>query len=133
MSAETLKAMIARMQVLGDELDELEDRRKPIQKEYDTLRLEGIPSAMAEEDITSMKGSWGRCTLTSDMYVTVKEGQKLALFDWLEEGGHEAMIQPTVNSQTLKAFCKEQMKAGNELPDDVLKVTPFSRAVLYKS
>jgi len=41
------------------------------------------------------------------------------------------LIQPTVNAQTLKAFVKERMKAENELPDGILKVTPFSRAVIY--
>lgn len=133
MSAESLNALIARMKLLGEQLDDLEDQRKPIQKEYEQLRLELIPSAMAEEDITSIKGGFGRCTLTSDLYVSVLEGKKQALHSWLEENGHEAMIQPTVNAQTLKAFCKEQMKEGNELPEEVLKVTPFSRAVIYRS
>lgn len=133
MSAESLNKLIARMKELGEQLDDLEDQRKPIQKEYEQLRLELIPSAMAEEDITSIKGGFGRCTLTSDLYVTVQEGQKQALHSYLEESGHEAMIQPTVNAQTLKAWCKEQMKAGVELPENILKVTPFSRAVIYKA
>jgi hypothetical protein len=133
MSAETIKKLIDRMKELGDQLDDLEEQRKPLQKEYDELRLEAIPSAFAEDDITSLKGGFGRCTLTSDLYVSVKEGQKQRLHSWLEDGGNGSMIQPTVNAQSLKAFIKEQMKSGVDIPDEILKVTPFSRAVLYKS
>jgi len=127
MSALTL--LIEQMAAIGDQLDALEETRKPLQKEYDRLRLEAIPSQMAEEDITSVTGGFGRCTLTSDLYVSAPD--KRTLHKWLEESGNDAMIQPTVNAQTLKAFCKEQMGKGKELPDGILKVTPFSRAVIY--
>jgi len=125
-----LTDLIERMKELGDELDALEEQAKPLQKEYDQLRLELIPGEMAEEDIRSVTGGFGRCTLTSDLYVTVKN--KAAMHAWLEETGNDAMIVPTVNAQTLKAFCKEQLNKDDELPDEeVLKVTPFSRAVIY--
>jgi hypothetical protein len=117
------------MKELGEQLDELEEQRKPLQKEYDRLRLEVIPSEMAEEDITSLTGGFGRCTLTSDIWVSNPDKQ--GLHSWLKDTGNEALIQPTVNAQSLKAFIKEQMKKGNELPDGILKVTPFSRAVIY--
>jgi len=129
-----LTDLIERMKELGDELDDLDEQKKPLQKEYDDLRLNLIPSEMAEEDIRSMTGGFGRCTLTSDLYVTVKN--KAGLHTWLEETDNEAMIVPTVNAQTLKAFCKEQLAKGDPelLPEDeVLKLTPFSRAVIYKA
>ena len=124
-----LTNLIEEMQSLGDRLDALDAEKKPLQAEYDRLRLEAIPSAMAEEDITSMTGGFGRCTLTSDLYVSAPN--KAALHDWLNESGNGDLIQPTVNAQTLKAFVKEQMKNDVELPDGLLKVTPFSRAVIY--
>lgn len=124
-----LTDLIDQMKDLGEQLDALEEQRKPLQKEYDRLRLEAIPSAMAEEDITSLTGGFGRCTLTSDLYVS--SPNKQGLHEWLEQTGNEALIQPTVNAQSLKAFCKEQMRKGEELPDGILKVTPFSRAVIY--
>jgi len=125
-----LTDLIERMKELGDDLDRLDEEKKPIQKEYDELRLIHIPSFMAEEDIRSVTGGFGRCTLTSDLYVTVKN--KTEMHAWLNETGNEALIVPTVNAQSLKAFCKEQLSKHNELPDEeVLKVTPFSRAVIY--
>lgn len=121
--------LIEEMKSLGDRLDALDAEKKPLQAEYDRLRLEAIPSAFAEEDITSVTGGFGRCTLTSDLYVSAPNKQ--ALHEWLESSGNGDLIQPTVNAQTLKAFVKEQMKAETELPDGLLKVTPFSRAVIY--
>jgi len=124
-----LTNLIEEMKELGDELDALDEAKKPLQKRYDELRLELIPGSMAEEDITSLTGGFGRCTLTSDLYVSAPS--KPLLHEWLKEIGEDDLIQPTVNAQTLKAFVKERMKAENELPDGILKVTPFSRAVIY--
>lgn len=124
-----LTDLIDHMKEVQDELAALESKRKPLQKELDQLRLTDIPAEMAEEDITSVTGGFGRCTLTSDLYVQVQD--KEALFDWLENSGNGDMIQPTVNAQSLKAFCKEQLREGTQLPDDTLKLTPFSRAVIY--
>lgn len=124
-----LTDLIQRMKTLGEQLGAIDEERKPLQKEYDRLRLEAIPSAMAEEDIRSLTGGFGRCTLTGDLYVSAPDKQ--ALHDWLRESGNDALIQPTVNAMSLKAFCKEQMDKGRELPEGVLKITPFSRAVIY--
>lgn len=124
-----LTDLIERMKALGDQLDAIDEERKPIQKEYDQLRLEAIPSAMAEEDIRSLTGGFGRCTLTGDLYVSAPD--KMKLHNWLKESGNESLIQPTVNAQSLKAFVKEQMSKDAELPEDVLNITPFSRAVIY--
>jgi hypothetical protein len=117
------------MKDVQDELAELEDQRKPLQKELDFLRLNDIPAEMAEEDITSLTGGFGRCTLSSDLYVSPVDKEQLQV--WLKQEGHSDMIVPTVNAQTLKAFCKEQLRNGVELPEDILKLTPFSRAVIY--
>lgn len=124
-----LTDLIDRMKDVQEELAELENSRKPLQKELDFLRLNDIPAVMAEEDVTSLTGGFGRCTLTSDLYVSVQD--KEMLFTWLEEQGHIDMIVATVNAQTLKAFCKEQLRNDVEMPEEMLKLTPFSRAVIY--
>lgn len=130
MANEQLLDLIYRMQALQEEIDEKDAILKEIRKRYDQLRLFDIPNLMAEMDVTSTKGTWGRCTLQGDLHVSVLD--KLGLHGWLNEEGHGSLIVPTVNAQTLKAFCKEQMTSGNELPDNILKLSPFTRAVLYK-
>ena len=125
----TIIENILRMQELQAAMKELDEVKKPLQEEYDRLRLFDIPNAMSEQDTTSIKGEWGRCTLTADLTVQVKS--KPDLHKWLEEQGFGDMIVPTVNAQTLKAFVKEQMGNGSPLPDEVIVINPFSRAVLY--
>ena len=126
-----LTDMIDQMKELADEINERDQVVKELRGRYDKLRLFDIPNQMAEEEITSIKGYFGRCTLTSDLHVSVKNKQ--GLHDYLNESGNESLIVPTVNAQTLKAFVKEQLVAGELLPEDLIKVSPFSRAVLYKN
>lgn len=127
-----LRERILRMEALQNEIDALKDVLAPLVEEYDRIRLYDIPNMMAEQDIRSISGvfgSKGRCTLQGDLNVKVVE--KMMLHAWLEDTGNGALIVPTVNHQTLKAFCKEQILNGVELPEDVVQVQPFSRAVLY--
>jgi len=126
-----LTDLIEEMDAVRRELDRLDEVWKPLSKKYDQLRLAEIPAEMAAEDVTSIKGGFGRCTLQSDLHVSAPNKQ--ALHEWLTDTGNESLIIPTVNAQTLKAFCKEQMENGAELPETVLKITPFSRAVIYKN
>jgi len=126
-----LTDLIKEMDRVRSQLDGLDLLWKPLQKRYDELRLNDIPAEMAEEDVRSITGDFGRCTLQSDLHVSAPD--KVSLHLWLESTGNGSLIIPTVNAQTLKAFCKEQMTNGTELPESVLKVTPFSRAIIYKS
>lgn len=125
--------LILRMKELGEEIEKHDEYIKALRVEYDRLRLIEIPASMAEaNDMRSTTGAFGRCTLTADMHVKVED--KFGLHSWLEETGNGALIVPTVNAQTLKAFCKEQLgkRDGLALPDAIIKISPFVRAVLYK-
>lgn len=126
-----LTDLIEEMDRVRGQMDAIDEVWKPLQKRYDELRLGEIPAEMAAEDVTSIKGGFGRCTLQSDLHVSAPNKQ--ALHKWLTDNGNGDLIIPTVNAQTLKAFCKEQLHAGAELPATVLNVSPFSRAVIYKN
>lgn len=112
--------------------DILDGQRKEIMAQMDQLRLHEIPNEMSNRDVTSLKGEWGRCTLTADLSVSTPAQNKLEFQQWLRDNGHGDLIQDTVNASTLKAWVKEQMGNGVEIPD-LIKVSPFSRAVLYKN
>lgn len=130
MSALTDK--ISEMRALQDEIEVLDTQIKALRRDHDYLRLSEIPALMAESnDARSISGAFGRATITSDMHVQAPD--KAALHMWLQETGNGALIVPTVNGQTLKAFCREQIANGVELPGDILKVSPFVRVVLYRS
>lgn len=49
---------------------------------------------------------------------------KVAGMAWLQENGHGALIQPTVNSSSLASFAKNYtLETGMDLPSDVIKVS----------
>lgn len=126
-----LIAAINKMKELKTELDEIDEYRKALQAEYDKYRLHEIPNIMAENnDLRSITGEFGRCTLTSDL--SVKVSNKIELHRWLEDSGNGSLIVPTVNAQTLKAFVKEQLRNGEQLPEEIITISPFVRAVLYQ-
>lgn len=125
-----LTQLILRMKELKGQIDELDEVKKELTKEYDKLRLFDVPNTMAEQgDLRSITGEFGRCTLTSDLSVSVKD--KPGLHTWLADNGNGSLIVPTVNAQTLKAFVKEQMQNGEQLPGEIISISPFVRAVLY--
>jgi len=126
----TLVDKIKKMREFKDIIDDLEEQVKAIRADYDQLRLHDIPNMMAEQgDTRSITGEFGRCTLTTDL--SVKVLHRVELHKWLEEGGNGSLIVPTVNAQTLKAFAKEQLQNGEQLPGEILEIKPFTRAVLY--
>ena len=75
----------------------------------------------------------GRVGLTSDLYASIAPDQKGAAYEWLSDNGHGDVVQPTVNSSTLKALMKSIIKSGKEIPSELFKVTPFTRASITKS
>ena len=110
-----------------------EKELKEINAEYDVLRLEVIPAKCEEQGIEGIKiEGLGRLNLTADLYVSIKAGMKKPLFDWFSKAKLRDMVQPTVNSSTLKAFVKGRIKAGKPLPEEFLNVTPFTRASITK-
>jgi hypothetical protein len=98
----------------------------------DVVRLELIPIAMEDAGITSVNiAGVGRLGLTGDLYLSVKD--KAGLYNWLNDNGLGDLIQPTVNSSTLKAFIKGRIKGGADYPEDLVSVTPFTRASITRT
>lgn len=121
---------ILNLKELQRRMEIIDAKKKELQAEIDKLRLHEIPNEMSSRDTTSLKGEWGRCTLTTDISVSVAD--QIRLQEWLKDNEFGDLIKETVNSSTLKAWVKEQLVAGTELPG-FINISPFSRAVLYKS
>jgi hypothetical protein len=58
---------------------------------------------------------------------------KSALWEWLREHDAEALITETVNSSTLAAYVRSQMKAGEAYPNDLCEVSLYDVASLRKA
>lgn len=127
-----LQKMIEFMKAKAEEKANLEDQLKLVNAHYDVLRLEVIPEKMDSEGIENIRlEGIGRVSLTGDMFVQILS--KGDLFNWLKDNGLSDLIQPTVNSSTLKAFVKRRIKEGKPFPADFLRVTPVTRATITKA
>ena len=124
--------MARTMRMLQAEKEQLEGTLKLINIQLDDLRLKQIPEAMAEQDIRTMTiEGVGRVQLAMDVYATIKD--KEAGYNWLQEHGYEGLIVPYVQPSTFKAAVKEALKAGQEFPEEVFSIQPFTRASIVKS
>ena len=126
--------LIKEMRVIQGEKEALEEELKDLNKHFDFLRITKIPQMMEDSGVKNINVEGvGRVSLTADMHVSVKAEMKEAFYLWLRDNGREDLIQPTVNSSTLKATVKNMVKKGEEIPDDLLNVSPFTRASITKS
>jgi len=123
------------MKTVRTDLDAADTVKKALQKRFDFLRLQVIPTAMEDEGLGSFNlDGIGRIGLTSDIYASIVSGKKKEAYQWLEDNQHGDLIQPTVNASSLKAAIKQILKKGEEvLPEELFKVTPFSRASITKT
>lgn len=107
-----------------------------LKAEKEKLRLiqeELLPAKMNEEGVSTVNvNGVGRFTVTSVERVSVIGGKQPDLKAWLVENGYEGLIQDTINSSTLKAWVKERMQEGDEVPTELLNMHSFDRVTLTK-
>tara|TARA_Y100000034_G_C6908939_1_gene422720 strand:- start:3656 stop:4072 length:417 start_codon:yes stop_codon:yes gene_type:complete len=122
------------MRDLKASIDELGKQKSALQKQYDHIAQILVPEKMEGEDIDviTVKGV-GRLKVTSQLRCSVKAAHKFDLDQWLRTNGFEDLISTTVNSSTLKAFVKEQMSLGNEVPTDYLNLHAYNMTSLTKA
>lgn len=102
-------------------------------KVYDHISTKVVPDRMADEGITNIKVEGiGRVELRPDIWTQTKDPVRLKA--WLEEQGLGDIVVPTVNGSTLKALIREQMRKedGSVPGEDIVSVTPYTRAVIVK-
>ncbi len=129
----SLVELVREMKAVQSAKESAEAVVKELNKKFDFLRITKIPQVMEDEGIPRLTVEGvGRVSLTADMHVSVREGQKEAFYDWLRDNGREDLIQPTVNSSTLKATVKNMVVQGEEYPQELLNVSPFTRASITK-
>lgn len=104
-----------------------------LQKEFDNLRQVVIPDEMDAAGISSANfPGIGRLTLTADLFAGIQPEQQQAAYQWLHDNGHGDLIKDYVHPSTLKAFIKELMEQGENLPEELFKATPYQRASVTK-
>ena len=129
----TLAELAKRQVEVKQEIDGFKAQASIKQKEFDHLRLHRIPEMMESMDIDNVKlTDIGRVSIRNELYASIITDHKIEAYDWLVENGHGALIKGTVNASSLKALIKEQIKEGEQFPDDLFKITPFQMATITK-
>lgn len=115
---------------LKEAKSDLKKQLADIDAQIDYVTIELIPEKLAEDGFSSVNLDNGkRIQLSSQAYCSTRAGQKEALFEWLQEHEFGELITEVVNPSTLKAFVKEQLEEGNEVPpDEIVNYQPFMRA-----
>lgn len=130
----SIKDLITEMDQLRTFKDEASNTSKHYNKMWDILRLHVLPEKMEDEDVSNITiEGVGRANLQSDIYFSIPKDNKLEAFDWLRDNGHEDLITETVNSSSGKAWAKECLRDGIQLPEDIFKITPYTMAKLTRT
>jgi len=129
----TLNELIAAMDAVQKQKEVLEDQLKAVNKRFDFLRISKIPTKMDDEGVSNINITGvGRVSLTADMHVSIKSEMKESFYVWLRDNGRGDLLQETINPSTLKATVKGMFKGGQEIPEDLLNVSPFMRASITR-
>jgi hypothetical protein len=126
--------LIRAMAKIREQKDAIESEAKAVAREYEFLTKVKIPEAFDNDGIKNMSvDGIGRISLRTDIYASIKAGHKEEALQWLSDIGSEDLIQPTVNSSTLKAFLKGRIKSGEDTPEEFFNITPYQQATITKT
>jgi hypothetical protein len=125
--------LVKRMYSIQRTKEDLEAALKLMNEDFDFLRYTKIPAAMEEAGFTNVAvAGVGKLTLTSDMHVSVRADKREVFHAWLRDNGREDLISESVHPSTLKATIKNMFKNGEEIPEDLLNINPFTRASITR-
>lgn len=115
-------------------LDQASDNKAEAGRCYDYLRMVAIPTMVEDEEtVNRVVPGIGRVSLTGDMFISVPAQARNGLILWLEELGRGNLVSQTVADSVLKSLVKELIKKGVNIPEHLVKVTPYTRASITKS
>lgn len=104
-----------------------------LNKLHDYTRKDIIPNKLENAGMKSVTyENIGRITITEDAYTQVLGGKQEEALQWLSDNGHSALIKNNVHHSSLKALLKEKKKKGEEIPEDIFKITPYSYTKINK-
>lgn len=117
---------------LNAKKDDLKNQLAKINGRIDEIRFTELPDAMDGAGVESMRVSdIGTVYLVDDLNTSILNKPKA--YEWLTENGYGDLIVDYVFAQSLKALVKEQTKKGVQFPEELFKVTPFTRAQIKRN
>ena len=132
MTTPRLTTLAKELRGLKDRKEELEDTLKLINKRIQGIIMSSLPEAMdeAEQPKFTVDGV-GTIYLQDNINVTILADDREEIYEWCRANGHDALVVDYIHPSTLKAWAKEQLINGGELPDK-MKATYLPTAMLRR-
>lgn len=97
-----------------------------------------IPTRMDADQIQNITvilpdGTKKQLLCIDQVSVKTPAENKAALWEWLREHDAAELITETVNSSSLAGYVREQMRQGEEYPNDICEVSTYTTASLRKA
>lgn len=106
------------------EYEALDKLRKELYALLQELNTGILPEMMKEHGVKTISLENVNKRFTVNHRISCSMLDKEAGFEWLKSTGNNALIQPTVNAQTLGAFAKRRIQdEGKEMPVEIFKVS----------
>lgn len=122
---------------LADEVEQAEKELKRLKRELQAIEMSSLPLAMEAvglKEITLKDGS--KVTIKEDLYASITQKKKDEAHEWLRENGFGDLIKEItreqVHPQTLKAFIREQVSQGRDIPLETFGIGFYQKAVIKK-
>lgn len=129
----TLENTVRDLRKLKDRKEALAEEEKQINKDIAAIEGQKLPEMMEAAGISSFKvPGIGSVSIRNETYVYVAAENRPKLHEALKESGNGDLVTETVNHQTLQSWVKEQLEAGNEIPE-AIKLTFAKLAKLRRS
>jgi hypothetical protein len=126
--------LAAELYALKIEKESISESEKVINKRIEEISKQLLPDAMDEDGISNIKiDGVGRISLRGEVYVSILAENREQAYQWMRDTGRGSLIVETVNASSLKAAAKAWLKGGEEIPENLIKVTPITIAVLTKA
>lgn len=131
---ELVAAMLATKQAHQD----LKDQTARMWDDLCVITRQIIPARMEADQYSNITvilpdGSKRQLLVIPQVSVKTPPDKKGELWDWLREHEAAEIITETVNSSTLAAYVRTQMKAGEPYPSDICEVSMYDVASLRKA
>lgn len=118
---------------LKDEKEEIESVLKTINIRLEIIAKQELPAAMDDEGVSNITVEGvGKVYLRGEVYVSILADNREAAYQWLRDTGRGSLIQDTVNASSLKAAAKQWLKDGDSIPEDLIRVTAITIAIISK-
>lgn len=118
---------------LKDQKDDLDNQVKALNLRIEAISKQELPEAMDADGVSNIKlDGVGRISLRGEVYASILAENREQAYQWLRDTGRGSLITEVVNASSLKAAAKSWLKAGDAIPEELIKITPITIAVLTR-